>query len=238
LVEFLTMRRSALLISATFALAALAGSAAADQIDISGLTNANLDNYFNGGVYPQNGGPLTIGGVNFNLANSSGGTGIIQLPGQDFVPSSVVIPVGEAGVTTVYSIVNSAFGQVGEDIGSLTFTGSGGASFTYDFVEGDNVRDHATTFFNDSAPNLFASEDFGGGDHLDVQQILLPVAFAGQTLTSITFASNGDTQGEPFLAALTTAGGVPEPATWAMMLLGFGGIGYALRKRGQAFKTA
>ena len=26
---------------------------------------------------------------------------------------------------------------------------------------------------------------------------------------------------------------VPEPATWAMMLLGFGGIGFAMRRRGQ-----
>ena len=30
--------------------------------------------------------------------------------------------------------------------------------------------------------------------------------------------------------ALTT-GAVPEPATWAMMLLGFGGIGFAMRRR-------
>lgn len=29
-------------------------------------------------------------------------------------------------------------------------------------------------------------------------------------------------------------GGVPEPATWAMMLLGFGGIGIAMRKRRQS----
>ena len=29
----------------------------------------------------------------------------------------------------------------------------------------------------------------------------------------------------------TTAGAVPEPATWAMLLLGFGGVGQALRRR-------
>ncbi|MEO6716269.1 MAG: PEPxxWA-CTERM sorting domain-containing protein, partial [Novosphingobium sp.] len=28
-----------------------------------------------------------------------------------------------------------------------------------------------------------------------------------------------------------TSGGVPEPSTWAMMLLGFGMIGFAMRKR-------
>jgi len=30
---------------------------------------------------------------------------------------------------------------------------------------------------------------------------------------------------------ITNSGGVPEPATWAMMLLGFGGIGYSMRRR-------
>lgn len=29
----------------------------------------------------------------------------------------------------------------------------------------------------------------------------------------------------------TPVGGVPEPATWAMMLMGFGGLGYTLRRR-------
>lgn len=32
-------------------------------------------------------------------------------------------------------------------------------------------------------------------------------------------------------AAYIGTGAVPEPATWAMMLLGFGGVGVALRRR-------
>ena len=31
-----------------------------------------------------------------------------------------------------------------------------------------------------------------------------------------------------------TIGAVPEPSTWAMMLLGFGGVGVALRRRRRA----
>jgi hypothetical protein len=39
--------------------------------------------------------------------------------------------------------------------------------------------------------------------------------------------------------AIVTGGGVPEPATWGLMLVGFGGLGAVLRRRrGQAALTA
>lgn len=38
--------------------------------------------------------------------------------------------------------------------------------------------------------------------------------------------------------ALTAVAGVPEPATWAMMLIGFGGIGAAVRRRRKPLSMA
>jgi hypothetical protein len=50
---------------------------------------------------------------------------------------------------------------------------------------------------------------------------------SGQTFNSITFASSGNSFELDNLAVAP----VPEPATWAMMILGLGGIGAGLRRR-------
>jgi hypothetical protein len=220
--------------SGALAVAALiAGSAWAGttEIDISAFANADLSTYYNGYVYPANGGQQTIAGVGFDLiALPGGGTGIVQ--GADGNADTYTLPIGLAGVTTVYTVMNSAFGETPYTIGSLVFTGSGGATYTYSLTEGDNIRDHATTYFNDSAPNIYGTKDYGSGDHLDVQKIVLPSSFAGQTLTSVTFNSADQGEGDSFLAAITvSSGAVPEPATWAMLVLGVGLVGLAARHR-------
>lgn len=42
---------------------------------------------------------------------------------------------------------------------------------------------------------------------------------------------NGNSQGGGSYTANVTFAAVPEPATWALMILGFGVVGYALRRR-------
>ena len=54
---------------------------------------------------------------------------------------------------------------------------------------------------------------------------------ANQTLS---FLANGTPSGLPPVALLdnvSVRGAVPEPTSWAMMLIGFGGIGFSMRKR-------
>ena len=240
------MRQNIPLVIATVGCLGLAASPSfADTVDLSGVVNNDLTTYTNGGVYPQTGGPITIGGINFNLSTlTNGHTGVAQLSADpNGGTQSFTIPVNISGVGVVYTIVNSAFGAVPDYAGQITFNGLGGETFTYNYIEGDNVRDHATTSFNISAPNVFATDDLGSGDRLDVQQIFLPAALANDTITSIVFSyddSLGNTvpgDGEAFLAAITTApavAAVPEPSTWVMMLIGFAGLGYVgIRVRGR-----
>ncbi len=60
----------------------------------------------------------------FTLANyPGGGTGIIQTRGNQSSPSSYDIPVNIADPTEVYTLINSAYGEYGDTVGSVEFVG-------------------------------------------------------------------------------------------------------------------
>jgi hypothetical protein len=56
------------------------------------------------------------------------------------------------------------------------------------------------------------------------------VGNAGEQFTSVTFSSTANSF-EVDNLAVRDVGGVPEPAVWSMMIVGFGGIGGLLRRR-------
>jgi hypothetical protein len=207
------------------------------QIDLSSQVNANLATYSGGTNYPAGGTSLTIGAATFGLASYPGGNdlGAVQTLGQNNLPTSFVFGgLNISGVQTIYSLVNSAFGANGATTGKFIFTGTGGI-FTFNLTEGVNIRDHFNDGFINTATNLYGSAYYGANseDRLDAQ--LFNVSGIG-TLTKVEFDYIGDGvwgKGEPFLAALTTdtVAAVPEPSTWAMMVLGFAGIGFMTYRR-------
>jgi hypothetical protein len=70
---------------------------------------------------------------------------------------------------------------------------------------------------------------------------LLPgeyVGLSGTGITSATLARNSGTFSNIIIDNLTFRAGVPEPSTWAMMLLGFGAAGLAFRRRRVMVKPA
>lgn len=75
-------------------------------------------------------------------------------------------------------------------------------------------------FGNNSDPGAEGANNFTGFWLVDL----------GQTSTNrITLASSGGTSNAQIFA--TTVPAVPEPSTWAMLLLGFGVIGTSMRRR-------
>jgi len=206
--------------------ALIASPAAAANVDISGLTNSDLQTYTNGTSYPVGGNTVTINGVNFlltTLGGNAGTTGVIQTP-YDYSNSSVTIDVYQANVGTVYTLINSAFGLNPVQNGELVFHDSAGDSYTYNLVEGTNVRDHYDGSYINTVTNVYGTvtypaptgSPFTGDVRFDAQQIVLPAGFDSSTLTTIDFVglATGGANGAPFLAAITTAS-APSPTPGA-----------------------
>ena len=79
---------------------------------------------------------------------------------------------------------------------------------------------------------LFGSVTHTGGSTSDLNWQSFSKTFtASGTSTTLEFLNTkgGENTGV-FLDAISV-GAVPEPATWAMMLLGFAGVGYSMRRR-------
>lgn len=82
-------------------------------------------------------------------------------------------------------------------------------------------------------------EDNSGGDGLEVFELDFTQLFAGlQTITVRGSANgvggidvNGNVIGGSYAGTINLGSPIPEPATWALMLLGFGAVGYSLRHR-------
>ncbi|HEY6520765.1 MAG TPA: PEP-CTERM sorting domain-containing protein [Roseiarcus sp.] len=235
------MTSSALALTLSAGLAS-AAHAAQTQIDLSSLTNENIQTYTNGTNYPLAGSTVNINAASFTLSSMGGPdtTGVIQA---NSPTDSFVIPINEAGYSIVYVLMNSAFGELGSTVGSLVFQDSAGDSDTISLEEGVNVRDHYIDF-NNVATEVYGTAQYPGDVKLDAYEYLLPASFAGNTLTSITLSGAPDTgspNGEPFLAAVTLATGaspVPEPSTWAMMIAGFAGLGWLGFSRRRAIGSA
>jgi hypothetical protein len=232
----------ALLIGAAVSVggAGLAAEAEAASVDLSGYVNSDASFYTGGDAYPT-GGPLDINGVHFELSTFAGGLGVIANPDVLHTTAAITTAITGLSITgnTVYTIINSAFGESPMTIGSVVFIDTNNNHYAFDLTEGDNVRDHYNGVYNNDAPNVYGTAQFQSAspglsyDRLDVQRFVLPSLV---TLQEIDFIDNGlglPAGGSPFLAAITVAT-TPIPASLPLLataLAGLGGIGWRRRRK-------
>ncbi|MCA1653848.1 MAG: PEPxxWA-CTERM sorting domain-containing protein [Sphingomicrobium sp.] len=109
---------------------------------------------------------------------------------------------------------------------SLGYTGDGsfGALDKLDSLSPGHAIDFTTLLTGAT----YISIHYGNGSGIDNATSFFRFD-AGAGVDSFNFTRNGLSNAVLF----QTGGAVPEPATWAMMLIGFGAAGVSLRRRGR-----
>src|SRR4051812_15176886 len=138
-------------------------------------------------------------------------------------------------------IVNN-FNISGTGTGTMSLDLTGGvyslSAFNY-LLHGTTYNTSNSGVFLLSATSLLVGANATGGPDIvasnnDDFWFFIDPTLGSQTASMMQYGFVGNTQGLINGTAVLTvaaAGGVPEPATWAMMLLGFAGIGLATRRR-------
>ncbi|MEH3159091.1 MAG: PEPxxWA-CTERM sorting domain-containing protein [Sphingomonas taxi] len=203
-----TARRAAMLAAATMAIGAVAPASAA-TITFSDLQSGSCAGGSNS---------VVSGGYTFT-ANTGNGIFICNpnVVGQN--TSAAIVSANGLGVITFAPQNGSAFNLTSFDAGSRTAdynpSMAGYQSATGILVQG-------LVGANVVASTNFAFSGFTFGT------FNLSSAFSGLTSARIT-ATGPNTNAEFVLDNVTVTSAVPEPASWAMMILGMGAVGYALR---------
>lgn len=192
--------------------------AAASMVAMASSAQAAIvvgDGFAVGGLHGGNDCALG-GGVGFSGCwITANGTTTTQPPA-DQNPSRVVAAIGTNGST---SDISTNYPTIDGSEFTVSFNGTSHVlSFLYGAGAGDPILHYITIkqangyeIFYNSAANGFAS---GTTYTFDLDN------YFGRQSDSFSHVTVWD-----------SAGGVPEPATWAMMLVGFGGIGMAMRRR-------
>jgi PEP-CTERM motif len=139
----------------------------------------------------------------------------------------------------------SATGPLDQTITNLTI----GKTYTLSFDWAGGELADRTGYDTIMLTGSFGGDAFGTSTYHNTASASDPGSFSGWMNATFTFKADATSEVLSFLAVGTPAGGnvppfalldgvsltaVPEPSTWAMMFVGFAGLGYAALRRRRA----
>jgi hypothetical protein len=178
--------------------------------------------------------PNATGGTYYSVSDQTG-------PGAYSLTQLFTVGAGTTALTLSFDMfVNNYAGTVSVNPAGLDYTAVPNENGRVDLLIAGadpfstNPADVLFNFYLGSDagpnPNPFTSYSF------DITSLITP----GQSY-QIRFAEVDNqgffNMGVDNVSVLATTGAVPEPATWAMMLMGFGAVGFAMRRRKQTELT-
>ncbi len=202
-------------------------------VDFSSLHNQRLQNASVAVNAPE--GELTLGGVPFDIP--VGGLNVWAAGGPNFSGGddnntiwTLDVPVNIPAVTTVFGLMNTAWGSMGLVDMTVEFFGSDGAFFSKDLIGNNDIRD-MNTLFNSNINGVTTIEVFRSGRFVyDMVIFDLPIDFHDETLSSIRVTTERVIFLHSGVVSGLTVQTVPEPTT-ATLLMGLGVLGMATRRR-------
>jgi hypothetical protein len=237
--------------AAALAFALAAGAAQASTVDIydgydGTYTYTPVSNYFSSEGYTVNnvGSSFTsLAGADLAILAYPVGLGSAQLSAVDSYVTGggrLVINSDGAGFEAAQTAVNAILTSLGSSIVNVDGGYDGGVHTTTDIVASpftagvtsvnygytSSLTGGSPLVYGVSGQLLIADQQIGSGYVFAIADM--------DTADSTTFTGQNPTLycdfgGLSCSGTAVVAGGVPEPATWAMMLAGLGGIGAAMR---------
>ena len=162
---------------------------------------------------------------------------------RDAVASTWAAPKAFPGTTaqspTYYELVNATFASnalqtIYYEITYSTAATAAPFPFSVAYQNSFNPGNLATNYIGDSGSSPVAGSVSYQVIVAAGQQLVLNFQAVGGVPVNYSYSVSAFSDANRGQNFLPVTSGVPEPATWAMMLIGFGGMGYAMRRRPRA----